>query len=134
MKILKYINFAVLGLAALVSVLFYANLAGPDALLYFSYILTAVALIGVAGFYIYSVVEHPKQIKFVALLAVAAALLIIVCYYLATPTAVGLDPELERTTSGTAIRWSEAGIYSMYILFVGAFITILVGGVRNMFK
>lgn len=137
MKILKYINIGVLSLAGLASVLFYANVfgdAGADVLLYFAYVLALVAVVGVAGFYLYSLVEKPKQIKSVALLLVGAVALTLICYAVATPTAVGLDPELERTTSGTSIRWSEAGIYSMYILFAGAFLSIIVSSVRNMFK
>jgi len=134
MKLLKYINIGVLCLAALVSVLFYADVAGPDALLYFAYVLAFLAVVGVAGFYVLSLKENPKQIKFVGIIVAAAAVLTVICYALSTPTAVGLDAELARVTSGSSMRWSEAGIYGMYILFAGAFISIMVGSVRNMFK
>ena len=127
-----------LGLVALVAVLFYANVLGDEGganvLLYFAYILAVLAILGVAGFFVYDLVKKPKQVKSVAILLVGAIVLTLICYGISTPTAMGLDPELERTTSTASIRWSETGIYGMYILFAGAFISILVGSVRNMFK
>ena len=138
-KILKYINIAMLCLAAVAAVLFYSNIvkqtgAGTDMLLFFAYISMAIIVIGVAVFYIYDLIKNPKRLKFVALLLVAAAVITLLCYYISTPTAVGLDLELESKTSGAAMRWSEAGIYGMYILFAGALISILAGSVRNMVK
>ena len=134
LQYLKYANIGILVLAAIAAVLFYANVAGPDTLLYFAYILAVVTVACVVGFFVYSLVEKPEQIKSVALLLAGAIALTLLCYAISSPTAVGLDPDLERTTSGAAIRWSEAGIYGMYILFAGAFITIVATSARNMFK
>ena len=134
MKILKYINIAVLCVAALVAVLFYINVAGPDALLYFAYILAVITVATVVGFFAYSLMEKPEQAKFAAMLLGGAIVLTLICYLISSPTAVGLDAEIERVTSGASIRWSEAGIYGMYILFAGAFISIVATSAHNMFK
>jgi len=134
LKILKYANIGVLGLAALFALLFYVGVAGPAALLIFAYILAAAAVVSVVGFLVLNLIEKPQQAKFVAMLFGGAVVLTLLCYLVSSPTAVGLDAEIERTTSGASIRWSEAGIYGMYILFAGAFISIIASSVRNMFK
>lgn len=121
-------------MAVLASVLFYAGAVEADALLYFGYVLALATVLGVLGFFVYSIVEKPKQVKSVALLIVGAVALTLLCYAVSSTTTMGLDPELERVTSAGAIRWSEAGIYGMYILFAGAFLSILVSSVRNMIK
>ncbi|MGL5959213.1 MAG: hypothetical protein ACRCY6_00490 [Bacteroidales bacterium] len=134
MKILNYVKIALLVFAALISVLFYSDVIGPDALLIFAYLLAGVTVVSVGLFYVYSLVEHPKQIKFVLLMLGAVVALTLICYTISSPTAVGLDAEMERTLSGAAIRWSETSILAMYFLFFGAIVSIIFGAVRSALK
>ncbi|MGL4364644.1 MAG: hypothetical protein ACRCSB_05525 [Bacteroidales bacterium] len=134
MKLLNYIKIALLLLAALISVLFYTNAIGPDILLFFAYFLAGVTVVSVGGFYLYGLLEHPKQVKFVLLVLAGVVVLTFLCYIMSSPTAVGLDPELERITSASAIRWSETSIYAMYFLAFCAIASIIYGSVRNTLK
>lgn len=140
LKILKIFNYVVLGICVVVSLLFFilpANTPqGKDGALLFTtaYILMALAVLLLVGFFIMNMIEHPQKIKFVLLGIVAAAVLVGVSYALSTPTAVGLNNELAHSTSAAAIRWTETGIIAMYILFAGAILSLIFGGVRNAFK
>lgn len=137
-KINKYIKigkYVLLGICALISVLFFVmNDESGEALFITTYILLGIAILAILVFFVMGLVMYPKKIKYVGIGIGVTAVLVGICYLLSDSTTVGLSQELVRDTSPAAIRWTETGIYLTYILAAVSILSIIVASIRNSFK
>ncbi|MDR0418604.1 MAG: hypothetical protein LBH34_00105 [Prevotellaceae bacterium] len=137
-KINKYIKigkYVVLGICALVSVLFFImDDESGEALFITTYILLGAAIFAILAFLVIGLVIYPKRIKYVVIGIGVIVALVGTCYLLSDSTTIGLRQELVRNTSPAAIRWTETGIYLTYILAAVSILSIIVASIRNSFK
>jgi uncharacterized membrane protein YuzA (DUF378 family) len=145
-KISKYLNifsYVLLGICALIALIFFVsgpNVTYKDAphkdgeiLFIAAYIFLAFGVLLIGGFFVKSIVEHPKRIKFMLLGLAATAVLVFICYLAASDTVYGLNKELAHATSPATIRWSETSIIVAYILFCAAFVALGFASIRSLF-
>ncbi len=136
MKLAKYLKWVLLGISAILLVLFFAlphnNASDPilDTFLIWSYVLVAVSLVLVVAFLLIDVSKSKKSmLTFLALLA-GTAVLLVICWVLApggeVHTNVAYTPLVSKMT--------DAGLYLTYILVVATFVTLVGAGIRNAIK
>jgi len=132
-KLFSIILISLLGLSALLSILFAFSAISEGVLITWCYILLAIAAIAAIVFPIITMAQNPKKAKS-ALIGILA--LVVVCgigYALAgSEEHIDLDGVLLADASASKI--SEAGLIAFYVLAIGAIGTIIFSEVSKIFK
>lgn len=132
-KIFKIILSALLGLSALLSVLFMFDVVSEGLLINWCYALIVIATVSAVVFPILTMAQNPKKAKN-ALIGVAGLVVVCVIGY------VMAGSELHQTIDGKELadeatsKKSEAGLIAFYILIIGAVGSIVFAEVSKMFK
>lgn len=130
----KILTFGLLGLSALLVVLYFLGVVNEDVMLYWAYALTAVTIVFAIVFPIVDVVRHPKKLVRTLIFAAVTAVLVAACYAVSSPHILGLNKELAAQTSASVIQWTETGIYGLYILFALTVAAIIFTEIKNALK
>lgn len=130
----KILVYVLLGLSALVTILYFAGVVGEDLLLYWAYALVAATLVLAVVVPAVDLIKNPKKLVKALIFAVVAAVLVAACYALSSPEVVGLNKELAASTTAASVKWTEAGIFGLYILLGLTVIAILFSEIKNALK
>jgi membrane protease YdiL (CAAX protease family) len=130
-KLFSIILFSLLGISALLSILFFVGAISADLLLGWCYTLLGAAALVSIVFPIAIMAKNPKKAK-TALFGVIGLLVIFgIGYAMAGSETYQLG---EVTIDAGASRRSEAGIIAFYILIIGAIGAIIYSEVAKAFK
>lgn len=99
-----------------------------DLMIYLSYFYTAVALLGALAGAVMGALAKPESIKGSAVGIVAMLVVVGISYALADGEVMMKYPE---GTTESAVRWSGAGLYVMYILTILSVLSIVYSGVAK---
>ncbi|GLB50729.1 hypothetical protein [Neptunitalea lumnitzerae] len=136
----KIFNIGILALGIICFVLWYLLLQNTDpysdVLFYVSYILLAIAVVGVAIFSIINIVSSGEKIKRTLIGLGALAVVVILGYVLADGSNIDFDA-LSRADINVTEAESKtvgAGLITFYILMVVALGSMLLSGIKKMFN
>ena len=132
-KLFSIILIALLGLSALLSILFMFDVVSEGLLITWCYILLAIAAIAAVVFPIISMAQNPKGAKN-ALIGVGALVLICVLGYLMSGNEVHVNIDGDILADESTSKKSEAGLIAFYIMGVMAIGTIVYAEVSKIFK
>lgn len=131
-KILNIVLYVLIGISALLGVLFYSDSIASEILIYWCYALFVIGAITAIIFPIINMAKNPKGAKS-ALIGVGLLILVFVVSY-----ALAGDEMTDKYTkfiSGPeASKRVSTGLIAFYILAVGAIVATVVSGFSKIFK
>lgn len=132
-KLFSIILISLLGLSALLSLLFMVDIVSEGLLITWCYILLAIAALSAIVFPLITMVQNPKGAKN-ALIGVGAIVVVVVLAYLMSSGSETLDLDGKVLATASEAKWSQAGLISFYILAAAAIGSIIFSEVSKMFK
>jgi hypothetical protein len=131
-KALNIVLYVLLGVSALLGILFYTDSVSSETVIYWCYLLFALGAITAIVFPIINMAKNPSGAKS-ALIGVGALVFVFVI-----PYAVGGDemtPKYEKFIDGPeASKRVSMGLIAFYILAIGAIVATIFSGVSKLFK
>jgi len=132
-KLFKIILAALLGVSALLSILFMVDAISEGLLITWCYILIGLATVTAIVFPILTMAQNPKKAKN-ALIGVVALIVVCGIGYAMANGVEHLDIDGKLLADESASKKSEAGLIAFYILAIGAIGSIIFAEVSKMFK
>jgi len=132
-KLFSIILIALLGLSALLSLLFMVDVISEGLLITWCYILLAIAAVAAIVFPLITMAQNPKGAKN-ALIGVGALLVIGVLAYVMSSGVETLDHDGKILATASEAKMSQAGLIAFYILAAGAIGSIIYAEVSKMLK
>lgn len=131
-KILPIVLYVLLGISALLGVLFYAGAVDTELLMTWCYILMGLATAAAIVFPILAMTKDPKAAKG-ALIGVGALVVVFVISYALAGDE--MTPKYEKFISGPGeSKLVSTGLIAFYILAIGAIIATVSSGFMKLFK
>lgn len=131
-KILQILQYALLGISAILGVIFLSGVITEDTIIYWCYFLLVVAAVAAIGFAIVNMVKNPKRAK-TSLIGLGALGVIFVIAY-----ALGSDeilPEYREFISDpSASKQVSMGLIAFYILGIVAVGAAIFSEISRAFK
>ena len=132
-KLFRIILAVLLGVSALLSVLFMVDVISEGLLITWCYVLIGLATLTAVVFPILTMAQNPKKAKN-ALIGVVALVIVCVIGYVMASGNVHLDIDGKQLADEAASKKSEAGLIAFYILAIVAIGSIIFAEVSKMFK
>ncbi|OFY98249.1 MAG: hypothetical protein A3K10_17330 [Bacteroidetes bacterium RIFCSPLOWO2_12_FULL_31_6] len=132
-KLFRILLIALLGLSALLSVLFYLNAISEGVLITWCYVLLAIASLVAIVFPIIAMVQNPKNAKIVLMGIVGLSIVFVIGYLLSTGVDT-IDGDGKLLATALEAKMSETGLIVFYIMGGFAIITVVYAEVSKMFK
>ena len=136
MKLAKYLKWVLLGISAILLVVFFllphnsASDAMVDTYIFWAYILVAITLILVLAFLLIDVSKSKKSlISFLAII-VGAVALVVICWLLAPGGEVATNAPYTPKVS----KFSDAALYVTYAMVIAAIAAIIWSAISNAIK
>ena len=139
-KIITIISIVLMGVSALLGLLFYINVITEEPFLLWTYLLVGIGIISILIFSVMNIYSNKKAAKSSLLVLLFVAVLLLISYLLASDEVLMFTGYEEFFKEGgilspnTFSRIVGTGIYSMYILFVLAFATVIYIEIASFFK
>jgi hypothetical protein len=131
-KILNIVLYVLLGISALLGVLFYAGSVDSETLIAWCYILFGISAVAAIVFPIITMAKNPAGAKSALLGVVALIIVFVIAYALAGDEML---PKYKGFIEGPeASKRVGAGLIAFYILAVGAIVATVYSGVSKLFK
>lgn len=131
-KVLNIVLYVLLGISALLGVLFYSDSIDSETLMYWCYVLFAIGTASAIIFPIISMVKHPKAAKSALIGVLALVLVFVVAYMLAGDEMT--DKYYDFLSGPEASRRVGTGLIAFYILAIGAIGVTIFSGISKLFK
>ena len=132
-KLFSSILYGLLGLSTLLSVLFAFDVVSEGLLIFWCYILLAIATISAIVFPIMTMAKNPQKAKN-ALIGIVGLIVILGIGYLMASGEEIVDANGKLLADESASKRSEAGLIAFYILGIGAIGVIIYSEVSKIFK
>ncbi len=146
-KIINYILYSLLGISIVLILIFYIGGVVPgtegtsmeepvitELFLRWTYLLVIGTAVTVLGFSIFNMIIHPKGLKKGLLVLLGVAVLIVVAYFLASDATLTMDGYDGTQNEPVTLKWVGTGLWTTYILAIGAVLAILYSEVVKYFK
>ena len=132
-KLFSIILIALLGISALLSILFYANFLSEGILIMWCYVLLGIASVVAIVFPIITMIQNPKNAKTVLIGIASLSIVFAIGYFLSTGVDT-IDGDGKLLATAFEAKMSEAGLIVVYILGIGAVCTWIFAEVSKIFK
>ena len=132
-KIFSIILYALLGISALLSVLFFLDVVSEGMLINWCYILLGLAAVSAIIFPVITMAQNPKNAKNALIGIVGLAVVFAIGYAMAGNEEV-FDASAKLLADESTSQLSEAGLNAFYILGLGAIGVIIFSEVSKIFK
>lgn len=132
-KIFSIILYALLGISALLSVLFFLDVVSEGMLINWCYILLGIAAVSAIIFPVITMAQNPKNAKNALIGIVGLAVVFAIGYAMAGNEEV-FDASAKLLADESTSQLSEAGLNAFYILGLGAIGVIIFSEVSKIFK
>ena len=136
MKLAKYLKWALLGISAILLVVFFllphnsASDTMVDTYIFWAYILVAISLILVLAFLLIDVSKSKKSLIAFLAIIVGAVALIAICWLLAPGGEVATNAEYTPKVS----KFSDAALYVTYAMVAASIVAIIWSAISNAIK
>lgn len=132
-RIVQWFLYALLGVSALLGILFYMNPAAPDTLIYWAYALVGFAIIVTILASIYGLIINPKGAIKIIIVLVGMVILAIIAYSISSNEFSEL--QLEKLDSSVMTsKLVGAGLIFMYALAIIGVLAIFYASISRIFK
>lgn len=132
-KFTKYLLYILFAVSLVFIIGFFVNQdVMLDSFLYYTYALVAIALVAAFILPMIKLFSNPKGLKKMLMFLLIAVVLIGVSYALASSEPLVVKTNIEA--SENALKLTDAGLILTYILSAFAFLAILLGGVVKMVR
>lgn len=131
-KGLKIFSAVIFVLILIVAVLFYANPESEtmvNIVIYFAYILTAIAILCTLILPLPLLFQYPKKLKKVGLSLLLVVVVFGIGYLLSSGDPINLN--IENQPSEQTLKFTDTGLIVTYILVAVSIITIVGGSVKS---
>lgn len=119
-------------LIALGVIVFIMSFSGSyDAMLFYMYILFGLGVLAAVASAFFTAAVKPENLKQTGIGIGAMLLVVIISYAMADDS---VPAKYADTVSASASKWSGAGLYAFYILFIGAIASIVITRVLSIVK
>lgn len=132
-KIFSIILYVLLGVSALLSVLFFLDVVSEGMLINWCYILLGIAAVSAIIFPVITMAQNPKNAKNALIGIVGLAVVFAIGYAMAGNEEV-FDASAKLLADESTSQLSEAGLNAFYILGLGAIGVIIFSEVSKIFK
>jgi hypothetical protein len=133
-KLFSYILIALLGISALLSILYIAGIfVSEGGLIFWCYILLGIAAVIAVAFPIITMAQNPKGAKN-ALIGVGALVLVCGIGYLMSGSEVHTNLDGDLLAGGGTSKLSETGLIAFYILIIIAIGSIIFAEISKAIK
>ena len=132
-KLFKFILIGLLGLSAILSILFMFDVVSEGLLINWCYVLLGIAAVSALVFPLINMAQNPKKAKN-ALIGVVGLLVICGISYVLSGSEVYIDLDGKELADAATSQKSEAGLIAFYILAAAAIGSIIYAEVSKMFK
>jgi len=132
-KIFSYILVGLLGLSAVLCVLFFAGVVSEGLIITWCYILLGIAALAAVVFPLITMAQNPASAKSALIGVVGLAVIFGLGYMFATGEDF-IDYEGKMLANAAESKMSEAGLIAFYILGAGAIGSIVFAEVSKMLK
>ncbi|HEY9081752.1 MAG TPA: hypothetical protein VIN73_00310 [Vicingaceae bacterium] len=132
-KLFSIILYVLLGLSAVLSVLFFMDIVSEGMLINWCYILLGIATLTAIVFPIMTMAQNPKNAKNALIGIVGLAVIFALGYFMAGDEEV-FDASAKLLADASTSQLSEAGLNAFYILGLGAIGVIIFSEVSKIFK
>lgn len=132
-KIFSIILYALLGVSALLSVLFFLDVISEGMLINWCYILLGIATLTAVVFPVITMAQNPKNAKNALIGIIGLAVVFAIGYAMASSEEV-YDASAVLLADESTSKLSEAGLNAFYILGLGAIGVIIFSEVSKIFK
>jgi len=131
-KIISIVLYSLIGISALLGILFYSGTIGSDALIYWCYTLFFVGAIAAIAFPVIHMAKNPAAAKS-ALIGVGALLVVFVLAYAMAGDEM-TDKYSDFISNPAASKRVSTGLIAFYILAIGAVGVTIFSGISKTFK
>jgi len=131
--IFNVILYSLLGLSALLSILFAFDIVSEGMLIMWCYILLGIATVTAVVFPIITMAQNPKKAKNAVIGIVALAIICGISYSLSGNEEI-FDANAKLLADSSISQISEGGLIATYILLAGAVGVIIFSEVSKIFK
>lgn len=131
-KILNIVLYVLLGLSALLGVLFYTGSIESELLIFWCYVLFIIGAVAAIVFPIINMAKNPGGAKS-AFIGIGALLIVFVISYLLAGDEM-TDKYAKFISGPEASKRVSMGLIAFYILAIGAILATIVSGFSKMFK
>ena len=132
-KLFSIILIALLGVSALLCVLFFASIVPEGVLIGWCYLLLAIAAVSAIVFPVITMAKNPANAKNALIGVLGLVVVFGLGYALASGTET-LDVDGKLLATASEAKMSEAGLIAFYILAAGAIGSIIYAEVSKMLK
>ena len=133
-KIISITLYALLGISALLGVLFYTSVITEEPFIIWVYILTIVAAAMAVIFPIVYMIMNPKNAKGVIYGVSAMIIIIGISYIIASDTILVFPNYKDFNITESISKYIGTALFSMYLLAIFAFVSIIFTEVMSFFK
>lgn len=131
-KTLSIVLYVLMGISALLGILFYVDTVSAETLIYWCYALFAIGTIAAVVFPIIQMAKNPKGAKSALIGVIALAVVFAISYALGGDE---MNDSYREFISGPAeSKMVSAGLISFYILSLVAIAVTVLSGVSKIFK
>jgi hypothetical protein len=132
-KFAKYLLYILFAVSLVFIVGFFVDQdAMLDSFLYYTYVLVGIAVLSILILPLMNLGSNPKGLKRILMTLVLTVVFVGVSYALASSDPLVVKVNVETTES--ALKLTDAGLILTYILSAGAIIAILSGGIIKMVR
>ncbi len=129
--IIKVFSWTLMGISALLTVLFYLDIITENPFIVWAYLLAAIASVLAIAFPVVFFAMYPKTAVKALLALLLLGSILIVGYLFSDSTPIVSAIENPDFSNAGVLVYSDTGIFATYILFGFAIITLLITGARS---
>jgi hypothetical protein len=133
LKYVQWLLFGLMGISALLIVIFYMNSSNPDLILYWMYTIAIISIAIILAIVIAGIVRNPKG-SFKVLIIVAIGLLIGLISYALSKNTLAPDQLEKYNLTPNNVRLVGAGLLMTYFIMLGAIGVFIYTSVIKYFK
>jgi hypothetical protein len=133
LKYVQWLLYGLMGISALLIILFYMNSSNPDLILYWMYTIAIISIAIILAIVIAGIVKNPKG-SFKVLIIVAIGLLIGLISYALSKNTLAPDQLEKYNLTPNNVRLVGAGLLMTYFIMLGAIGVFIYTSVIKYFK
>jgi NADH:ubiquinone oxidoreductase subunit 6 (subunit J) len=133
LKYVQWLLYGLMGISAILIVLFYMNSSNPDLILYWMYTIAILSIAIILAIVITGIVKNPKG-SFKVLIIVAIGLLLGLISYIMSKNTLAPDQLEKYNLTPNNVRMVGAGLLMTYLIMLGAIGVFIYTSVIKYFK
>jgi hypothetical protein len=132
-KLVQWLLYGLMGISAVLTIIFYINPANPDIILYWGYILFFLSLGILLSISLINIIKNPKGSLKVMIIVAAMVIIGIIAYVLSKNTLNPIQMEKYGVSAGT-VRMVGASLIMLYVIMAISIGVLIYTSLNKFFK